>query len=964
MAQESKPAGDTKDSSTGLVEAIIKKEKFDPEVEKKIQELKVGKKSTAGQTDEKKLKKSGDESQSSEDEEEDSSGEDTDADDDEEEDEKKNIEPVKSSNEILEELFKVFNAKPPEELLDDKNLIEKTLKRKKDKKKKHKRSKSGDDHSDSESDAKEEGEEGRSSPSGDKKKHKKKKKHKHKHKDGEKSKSKKKSKDADKEKIRIKEEDKLTTSGDRKKSKDRDKHNGDKLKDTSNKHHSHHSTDDKHHRRDSLEKRTSSSSAADHKRHHDKDHHEDSHKRRKTDDKVNPFYSSSSKDLKHYDKDKSETIKIKTEPVDKGTSSSSKRHEDGEISEISLSDEEDYLEERRDNKYKSHNSFYAGAKRSRSRDNERHYTKERFRDRTGREGDRDGGGSYRRGGRNYSHRSRSRSRSRDLGIDKKRLLEIARKNAISMFKRGNLPGCANMTEDVKDKVLLKMRYGGRTVEDLTEFCKKISNGEHLSELSSDEGSDIDKSGNAKAFHHPFQIKEREPIVMHIRNSKPIVPAPAKTEEQTKTITMQFPVSSGQQHRMTEAWIPVEPKEKLPPLPVLPAATQSTSIFKSSVAKNALGKPLPKESEQEPAFKPVDNTGAATNVTTTQSTSTTSPEMPPAVTTVPTSIVPAPQNVACIPPPVPPPYFYGQPPQQTMHGGMPVPPTLPVPPPGMPAIPPQMLTQPAPTSFTPDVPVPSSTSNPASISVFPEPPSQPMDVSAIISKRLNAMRRLQENPMDSEAIKMMYNSQKEMTTWAASKHLPGQFTGSTGVNVLKPNQLHSGPQHWARRDQLTSTKPVTGGMGMHLLQKMGWKPGEGLGREKNGSLQPLLLDVKLDKRGLVAQEDIRPTKSKKGGGGGVVQRNNGPAAANQRLPENPQNKHPVCLLNEITTKNKWTPPLYTVVQESGPPHSRMFLFSVQVNDKTFTPSKLCNNKKEAKFQAAKLCLQEMGILPPD
>lgn len=43
--------------------------------------------------------------------------------------------------------------------------------------------------------------------------------------------------------------------------------------------------------------------------------------------------------------------------------------------------------------------------------------------------------------------------------------------------------------------------------------------------------------------------------------------------------------------------------------------------------------------------------------------------------------------------------------------------------------------------------------------------------------------------------------------------------------------------------------------MHLLQKMGWRPGEGLGKEKNGSLQPLLLEVKLDKRGLVADEEV-------------------------------------------------------------------------------------------------------------
>lgn len=43
--------------------------------------------------------------------------------------------------------------------------------------------------------------------------------------------------------------------------------------------------------------------------------------------------------------------------------------------------------------------------------------------------------------------------------------------------------------------------------------------------------------------------------------------------------------------------------------------------------------------------------------------------------------------------------------------------------------------------------------------------------------------------------------------------------------------------------------------MHLLQKMGWKPGEGLGKDKTGSLQPLLLEVKLDKKGLVATEEV-------------------------------------------------------------------------------------------------------------
>jgi protein SON len=43
-------------------------------------------------------------------------------------------------------------------------------------------------------------------------------------------------------------------------------------------------------------------------------------------------------------------------------------------------------------------------------------------------------------------------------------------------------------------------------------------------------------------------------------------------------------------------------------------------------------------------------------------------------------------------------------------------------------------------------------------------------------------------------------------------------------------------------------PVQGGMGMQLLKKMGWEPGKGLGRDLSGSVDPLVIDVKPDKKG--------------------------------------------------------------------------------------------------------------------
>ena len=43
-------------------------------------------------------------------------------------------------------------------------------------------------------------------------------------------------------------------------------------------------------------------------------------------------------------------------------------------------------------------------------------------------------------------------------------------------------------------------------------------------------------------------------------------------------------------------------------------------------------------------------------------------------------------------------------------------------------------------------------------------------------------------------------------------------------------------------------PVLGGIGMVLLERMGWKKGEGLGRNKEGGLEPIMLEVKMDRRG--------------------------------------------------------------------------------------------------------------------
>lgn len=130
----------------------------------------------------------------------------------------------------------------------------------------------------------------------------------------------------------------------------------------------------------------------------------------------------------------------------------------------------------------------------------------------------------------------------------------------------------------------------------------------------------------------------------------------------------------------------------------------------------------------------------------------------------------------------------------------------------------------------------------------------VDIGTIVSTRLNAMRKLQQNPNDADALADMYEAQKLMASWAQSKNKPGQFVGSTGATVLSKHELSLGLQCWAKPDQFTKAEKVSGGFGEYMLKKMGWTDGEGLGKHKSGEVNPLQLDIKFDKKGLMAAEE--------------------------------------------------------------------------------------------------------------
>lgn len=102
--------------------------------------------------------------------------------------------------------------------------------------------------------------------------------------------------------------------------------------------------------------------------------------------------------------------------------------------------------------------------------------------------------------------------------------------------------------------------------------------------------------------------------------------------------------------------------------------------------------------------------------------------------------------------------------------------------------------------------------------------------------------------------------------------------------------------------------------------MGWKPGEGLGKEKTGTLEPLLLEVKLDKKGIVAKEEQKKKQIK---------------MSKVNTVKTTQGKHPVSLLGEYATKNKLGAPQYDLCFECGPDHKKNFLFRVRYSLHLFT-----------------------------
>lgn len=136
-----------------------------------------------------------------------------------------------------------------------------------------------------------------------------------------------------------------------------------------------------------------------------------------------------------------------------------------------------------------------------------------------------------------------------------------------------------------------------------------------------------------------------------------------------------------------------------------------------------------------------------------------------------------------------------------------------------------------------------------VPVFAPPSTEKFDISELVAKRMDVQRRLQTDPNDIEALLVLQEIQMKMQNWCQSNVKPGQFTGELVKNLLPKEHLQGGFQAWAKKDMFQNLTPVSGGIGMKLLEKMGWRPGQVIGKRGEGHAEPIALTVKIDRKGL-------------------------------------------------------------------------------------------------------------------
>ncbi|KAI6198239.1 Protein SON [Aphelenchoides fujianensis] len=146
------------------------------------------------------------------------------------------------------------------------------------------------------------------------------------------------------------------------------------------------------------------------------------------------------------------------------------------------------------------------------------------------------------------------------------------------------------------------------------------------------------------------------------------------------------------------------------------------------------------------------------------------------------------------------------------------------------------------------------------------------------------------------------------------------------------------------DTLRNAPARRGGLGELLLQRMGWQPGQDLGRNKDGPVDALILDVKAGQKGRHSTRDEAAPRLEL------------PPTVNGK-PSTRQN--PVSVIMEYCAKRGFLPPVFAPI-EDGPPNQRRFGCKALLNGVMYDAPTDSTNKKAAKAQVCLIMCQALRI----
>lgn len=209
------------------------------------------------------------------------------------------------------------------------------------------------------------------------------------------------------------------------------------------------------------------------------------------------------------------------------------------------------------------------------------------------------------------------------------------------------------------------------------------------------------------------------------------------------------------------------------------------------------------------------------------------------------------------------------------------------------------------------------------------PGLGLDVGVLHSLKLNSVKKLKEDPGNVVALQQLQSTTKLI-----------EMFENTRTPITKLNDSDSELKHLVF--------PDGEGLGHHLLKKMGWTPGTGLGRHQQGIIEPLAPKSQLDTKGLVTEDEKARSITRQ-----LVQSNPNVVTSSSRTP--------VSILNEHCWKSKRLIPKYDIVHEDGPAHKKNFQYSVIIDGVVYQSTMSCGNKKEAKQVAAAVAAEALGLL---